>query len=214
LNFRHIAALLALALLAGGCTATSISPRQKIGRELQTAKLSFEGYRAFKKNDPVGTVKQGIKEFQESFEDYLDSVYLDDKEKEPHQILVKRPVDTRISSRYGVRKLKFERRARTHYGIDFSAPKGTPIAAAGSGQVVFVGWRGAYGKVVEVDHGEGLTTLYAHMDKYLVKPKQKVRPGAILGLVGNTGRSTGPHLHFEMRVDNKPLDPLEFLPWA
>ncbi len=215
MNLRHIMALFCLTLAATGCTATEMSSQSHLKKELRVMKRSFDDYVALNRANPTENLKVGIKEFKESFDDYLDTVAVEkDKEKEPRDILSKRPVDGRISSRFGLRKLKREKRARMHYGIDFAVPRGTPIAAAGPGVVTFVGWRGAYGKVVEIDHGEGLTTLYAHMDKQAVKRKQKISAGSTIGLSGNTGRSTGPHLHFEMRVSNKPLDPLEFLPLA
>ena len=124
--------------------------------------------------------------------------------------LTQMPVQGRLTSHFGPRALKRGQRVRLHKGTDFGAPRGTPIKSAGLGRVVHSGWMGAYGRAVAIDHGEGLTTLYAHMDKTLVKRGQKVEPGAPIGLVGNTGRSTGPHLHFEVRLNDVPQAPDEF----
>ena len=194
MKYNRLILLMTLTVLgATGCVAQSVAPEARFQK----------GWHHFK----TGLMVRG------DFSDY-EQLFKGPREKTPADALIRRPVEGRISSRFGMRKLSFERRARMHSGIDFAAPKGTPIVAASSGQVVFVGWRGAYGKVVEVDHGQGVSTLYAHMDRYTVKNRQKVQAGAPLGQVGNTGRSTGPHLHFELRIDHKPLDPLQFVDWA
>ena len=135
-----------------------------------------------------------------------------DKKYSFTQVLTQTPVKGRLTSPFGPRKLKRGHRSRLHKGTDFGAPRGTPIKSAGLGRVVHSGWMGAYGRAVSIDHGEGLTTLYAHMDKTLVKLGQEVKPGTLIGLVGNTGRSTGPHLHFEVRLNNIPKAPDEFFP--
>jgi murein DD-endopeptidase MepM/ murein hydrolase activator NlpD len=101
---------------------------------------------------------------------------------------------------------------RFHYGIDISAPSGTPIVAAATGDVVFVGRRGGYGMTVEVKHDEHYVTVYAHMRKTMVKEGDRVRCGEVLGEVGCTGRCTGPHCHFEVHYDDTPRNPLFFLP--
>lgn len=147
-----------------------------------------------------------------SFEDYL--THLNDKlEKSPEKILTLKPVVGSVSSDYGSRRLQFERLARPHTGIDFRAASGAPVVASGAGVVVFAGWRGAYGRAVIIDHGSGLTTLYGHMRVTLVKPGQKIPAGGLIGQVGSTGRSTGPHLHFEARIRNLPVDPKEMVTW-
>ncbi|WII71034.1 M23 family metallopeptidase [Bdellovibrio sp. 22V] len=102
---------------------------------------------------------------------------------------------------------------RPHLGIDLAAPKGTPILASQSGTVIYAGreFRG-YGKMVLVESGEGWATLYAHFDKILVSEGQKVRQGEVIGAMGRTGRATGVHLHFEIRKNKGPIDPLPLLP--
>jgi murein DD-endopeptidase MepM/ murein hydrolase activator NlpD len=101
--------------------------------------------------------------------------------------------------------------ARFHAGIDISVPGGTPIVAAQEGIVVFAGYNGAYGKVIKLDHQNGYSTLYAHNSRNLVHVGQSVKVGQVVCLSGNTGRSTGPHLHFEVHKDGWPVDPLDYL---
>jgi murein DD-endopeptidase MepM/ murein hydrolase activator NlpD len=99
-----------------------------------------------------------------------------------------------------------------HAGIDLSVPTGTPVQAAQEGVVVFAGYNGAYGKAVKVDHPNGFSTLYAHNSRILVHVGQTVKAGQVICLSGSTGRSTGPHLHFEVHKDGWPVDPLHYLP--
>jgi peptidoglycan hydrolase-like protein with peptidoglycan-binding domain len=104
------------------------------------------------------------------------------------------------------------RGARFHAGIDIAASTSTPVAAASGGTVVAAGWRaGGFGQTVELEHEQGVTTLYLHLAKVLVKPGQQVARGATLGLVGATGDATGPHLHFEIRVRGAAVDPMTAL---
>ncbi|MGH8071547.1 MAG: peptidoglycan DD-metalloendopeptidase family protein [Candidatus Entotheonellia bacterium] len=98
-----------------------------------------------------------------------------------------------------------------HAGIDISVPTGTPVQAAQEGIVVFAGYNGAYGKAVKLDHPNGLSTLYAHNSRILVHVGQTVKAGQVICLSGSTGRSTGPHLHFEVHKDGLPVDPLPSL---
>lgn len=125
------------------------------------------------------------------------------------------PADYRsISSGFGYRRDPFTGRAAMHSGLDFSGGHGAPIHAAADGRVSFVGHRSGYGKVVEVSHGNGLMTRYAHMSKHLAKVGQRVVAGEVIGKIGNTGRSTGPHLHFEVRINNRAVNPRPFLETA
>lgn len=119
-----------------------------------------------------------------------------------------RPVDGSVVSGFGYRVHPIFRRVKFHYGIDISAPSGTPIHAAADGVVVFAGWRRAYGNTVIVDHGNGLATLYAHCSRVLVSEGEVVKQGQVIALVGSTGLSTGPHLHFEIRRYGEPINPL------
>ncbi len=118
------------------------------------------------------------------------------------------PVYGPLTSRFGVRRHPLFGIVRMHHGVDIGAPWGTPVRVASGGTVVFAGWFGGYGKLVVVDHGDGLATLYGHLSSIQVRPGQRVAPGTVVGRVGSTGYSTGPHLHFEIRVHGRPVDPL------
>jgi murein DD-endopeptidase MepM/ murein hydrolase activator NlpD len=98
-----------------------------------------------------------------------------------------------------------------HTGLDFRAEVGEPVLVTASGTVISAGWSGGYGKMVEVDHGNGFTTRYGHMSEIDVKVGQPVKLGQSLGKVGTTGRSTGPHLHYETRIDGEAVDPQKFI---
>ena len=106
-----------------------------------------------------------------------------------------------------------KRNGRKHEGIDIAAPKGTPICSAADGEVVFSGWGPTgYGKMVIIKHQYNLTTVYAHNAKILVKKGVRVKQGQKISLMGSTGRSTGPHLHFEVRNNTEPKNPIKYLP--
>ena len=117
------------------------------------------------------------------------------------------PLRGPITSRFGLRVHPLFRLRQFHQGVDISAPTGTPVRAALDGSVLFAGWFGGYGKLVVIDHGEGISTLYGHLSAILVKPGQPIARGDMLGRVGSTGYSTGPHLHFEVRQNGRPIDP-------
>lgn len=119
--------------------------------------------------------------------------------------------DAESSSGYGVRLDPFLGVPAMHTGQDFRAGTGERVLATASGVVISAGWNGGYGKMVELRHSNGFTTRYAHMSDVLVAVGQKVRSGEAVGLVGSTGRSTGPHLHYETRVDGEAVDPQKFL---
>jgi len=116
----------------------------------------------------------------------------------------------RMASGYGWRVDPVYHIRRFHEGMDFSAPIGTDIFATGNGTVTFAGWRQGYGQTVEIDHGFGYATLYAHCHKVFVRPGKKVKRGDVIALVGNTGKSTGPHVHYEVHLNGKPIDPRNF----
>jgi murein DD-endopeptidase MepM/ murein hydrolase activator NlpD len=98
-----------------------------------------------------------------------------------------------------------------HHGIDFGVSAGTPIYAPDNGEVIYAGWYGGYGKVVIIDHGGDLTTLYGHTSSYVVDAGQRVKKGQVIAYVGSTGMSTGPHLHFEVRKNGTPVNPYIYL---
>ena len=120
-------------------------------------------------------------------------------------------VDGWYSSNFGYRIDPFTGQQSMHEGIDFPAESGTPIVAAASGKVVFAEWHPAYGKMLEIDHGNGLVSRYAHTSSIMVKEGDLVVRGQRVATVGSTGRSTGPHLHFEVRLNGVPQNPARFL---
>ena len=116
----------------------------------------------------------------------------------------------RMASGYGWRVDPVYHIRRFHEGMDFSAPIGTEIFATGNSTVIFAGWKQGYGQTVDLDHGFGYSTRYAHCSKLLVRPGQKVKRGDVIALVGNTGKSVGPHLHYEVHYQGRPVDPRNF----
>ncbi|GAA5175401.1 hypothetical protein GCM10025771_07450 [Niveibacterium umoris] len=124
----------------------------------------------------------------------------------------RRPIEgVEIGSTFGNRVDPITRRLAFHAGLDFTADPGTSIHAAAGGVVAFAGWNSDFGWVVELDHGNGLMTRYAHASKLLVKTGQVIEPGQEISRVGSTGRSTGPHLHFEVIRDGEYVDPRDYL---
>lgn len=116
-----------------------------------------------------------------------------------------------ISSGFGYRTDPFTGAGAFHAGLDFRGPIGAPIYAAAKGVIRFAGQRSGYGNCIEIDHGNGLVTRYAHMSAFRARLGQRVRAGDVIGEIGSTGRSTGPHLHFEVRIHDQPVDPRPFL---
>lgn len=121
-----------------------------------------------------------------------------------------RPVIGSLSSSFGWRNVSVNGN-RYHFGVDWAAPSGTQVRAARDGVVSRAGWWGTYGYAVALDHGDGSETRYAHLSAVHVAPGAVVRQGDVLGLVGSTGASTGPHLHFELRFGERAVDPLGYL---
>ncbi|MEO0698920.1 MAG: peptidoglycan DD-metalloendopeptidase family protein [Pseudomonadota bacterium] len=119
-----------------------------------------------------------------------------------------------ITSNFGYRRDPFTRRGAMHPGIDFRGKIGSPIYAAAPGTVVYAGWRGGYGRLVEIRHDNGLVTRYAHLSRIYAKVGDTLAAGETLGGLGSSGRSTGPHLHFEVRINGKPVNPRPFLETA
>jgi murein DD-endopeptidase MepM/ murein hydrolase activator NlpD len=119
--------------------------------------------------------------------------------------------EVEFTSGFGVRSDPFLGRPAMHTGLDFRAASGDPVRATANGKVVSSGWAGGYGRMVEIDHGNGLSTRYGHLSEIGVKVGDQIRIGQVLGAVGSTGRSTGPHLHYETRIDGEAVDPQKFL---
>ncbi|MFN3671660.1 MAG: peptidoglycan DD-metalloendopeptidase family protein, partial [Bosea sp. (in: a-proteobacteria)] len=129
------------------------------------------------------------------------------------QLPLARPMagDADFTSNFGYRVDPFTRGPAMHTGVDFRGETGSPIRATAPGKVVTAEYSGGYGNMVEIEHANGITTRYAHMSAISVSVGQAVKTGATLGRVGSTGRSTGPHLHYETRIDDEPVDPTRFL---
>ncbi|VEN73936.1 Metalloendopeptidase [Candidatus Desulfarcum epimagneticum] len=121
------------------------------------------------------------------------------------------PVKGWVTSKFGYRKSPYTDLREFHKGLDIAARKGAPIISSANGVVSFAGRKGLLGKVVVIDHGHGMVTRYAHTDKILVKRFQKVKRGDVIALVGNTGRSTGPHLHYEVHLNGVPVNPHKYI---
>lgn len=116
-----------------------------------------------------------------------------------------------VTSPFGSRDDPFNEMIGFHEGVDLGAPPGSPVLATGDGVVISAGWHDRYGNLVEIDHGHGLTTRYAHLMRVLVRVGEHVQRGRAVGLLGSTGRSTGPHLHYEVRINDQPTDPMKFI---
>jgi murein DD-endopeptidase MepM/ murein hydrolase activator NlpD len=126
---------------------------------------------------------------------------------------VRKPIfgEIDMSSPFGMRMDPFMKGPAIHTGIDMRGDTGDPVRVTANGTVTIAGWNGGYGNMVEVDHGNGFATRYGHMSKIEVKVGQHVKIGETIGRIGSTGRSTGPHLHYETRIDGEAVDPQKFL---
>jgi murein DD-endopeptidase MepM/ murein hydrolase activator NlpD len=124
------------------------------------------------------------------------------------------PVNGRLMAGYGVRSDPFNGEGAMHTGIDISAPQGTPVHATADGIILHAGWNGGYGRCVIIDHGNGYQTWYAHLSRIDAIEGQEIRQGDTLGAVGTSGRSTGAHLHYEVRLGSTPVNPYRFLAQA
>lgn len=122
-----------------------------------------------------------------------------------------KPVNGWITSRFGYRKSPFTGKRNFHSGVDISNKKGTKILATANGKITFAAKKTYYGNMITIDHGYGKATKYAHLNKILVKRGQKVKRGDVIATLGNTGQSTGPHLHYEVRINGAPVNPLKYI---
>lgn len=166
--------------------------KQNIGGPFQAARLGFDFH-----------------DLSEALRGSMDN--LDTLRKRTNVLPVGNPLaGSKISSRYGNRVDPFKKTTAFHSGMDFKAPSGKHIKSAGAGKIVKAGRNGGYGLMVEIDHGNGITTRYAHMRRISVRVGQKISRGKVIGQVGSTGRSTGPHLHFEVRRNGQSTNPMKF----
>lgn len=121
------------------------------------------------------------------------------------------PVKGFLTSSFGWRRAPLSGATRLHQGLDISTAIGTPVRSPARGAITFSGWDGAYGICITIDHGGGISTRYAHLSKSAVKVGDYVQRGDVIGAVGNTGRSTGPHLHYEVRLRDVPVNPMRYI---
>lgn len=158
----------------------------------------------------VNFVNQGKPHTALRFEHKGNAEYFDLDGRPLRKEFMRTPIEfARLSSRFGPRRHPILGRMRMHNGVDYAAPVGTPIFAAGNGRVKFAGWQGGFGRTVILDHGNGITTLYAHMSRLgPYRVGQRVRQGTTIGFVGASGLASGPHLHYEFRVNGVHRNPL------
>lgn len=156
-------------------------------------------------NIHIATIKQ-----KEGFETLLKT--LEDQKNLLASTPAVKPVEGGwLTSRFGYRESPFTGRREFHKGVDIANRRGTPVMATADGVVSFVGKKGLLGNVVVLDHGHGLVTRYAHLQKWLVKRGEKVKRGDVIAKMGNTGRSTGPHVHYEVRLNSIPVNPEKYI---
>jgi len=161
--------------------------------------------------EPVAAADNADPRFRELFTTWRQ---LDQLQQGVAAIPSARPLRDNVAftSGYGIRSDPFRGRAAMHAGIDLSGPLGTPIYATADGVVARSEWNsGGYGNLVEIDHGQGIQTRYGHLSRYLASAGQRVRRGDLIGLMGSTGRSTGSHLHYEVRIDGSAVNPVPFM---
>ena len=182
----------------------------------------FESYvnkiNKFLRKKGIRKIPKGVGGASYRSEKFIDTNYLNFLKKEfqnTHKILsnipLGFPVFGKITSKFGYRRDPFSGKIDFHRGIDIKAPYRTPVRATANGRVIYAGWLGPYGKTVVIKHKYGYQTLYGHLSKIKVRAGQRVKEGQIIGYVGSTGRSTGPHLHYEIRRYGKLLDPEKYL---
>ena len=163
--------------------------------------------------DPILYINAKLRNTNLKFYRYITkdgySGYFDEKGKSSKKTLMKTPLNgARLSSGYGSRKHPILGFTKMHRGVDFAAPKGTPIFAAGDGVIEFSGWKGAFGKYIRIRHNSTFKTVYAHLSKIYKRRGSRVKQGETIGALGSTGRSTGPHLHYEILFNGKQVNPL------
>lgn len=199
-----------------------IDKYRKITENYITRKLTVSRSKDYERRDQDTFLKdvQELKNILASLDNITSinkeiTINLTQKEKDLKKYLLSLPTfwpaSGRISDDFGYRMHPISFTRQFHTGIDIAAKYNTDVVAAGSGKVIFTGYNGGYGKTVIIDHGSNITTLYGHANNILVRKGQQVDQGSLIAKVGSTGNSTGPHLHFEIRVNDVPVDPLKYL---
>lgn len=164
-----------------------------------------------KLHDEILALEESNDELQSDIEGFLNSVNNNSSGSQTQEGGFIRPVSDSITSNFGYRTHPITGQQKLHTGTDFGSSYGTPVKASKGGNVVLAGTYGGYGNAVIIDHGGGIQTLYAHNSSLLVKSGQTVKQGDLISQVGSTGMSTGPHLHFEVRVNGSPQDPMSYI---
>jgi len=185
----------------GGAAVEDLDPALGLARRHEA--LMREMHRQVKEMNAV-TLDQ-----QDRFESLLET--LSEQRSALESTPSIKPSDGWISSRFGYRVSPFTERRELHKGIDIANHTGTPIHATAGGKIAFAGNKGAMGKVMKIDHGNGLVTRYAHLSKILKEKGASVKRGDIIALMGSTGRSTGPHVHYEVRLNGAAVDPAKYI---
>jgi len=168
------------------------------------------------KGDSITAVNLEIENLKKILEFELQDVkkvkkIIEDRNEEIRRIPSIIPTAGIIVSNFGYRNDPFTGEYKMHEGIDISAPTGTPVYASADGIVIFTGYKEGYGLEVEISHQNGIITRYAHLSRILVSPGQKIKRGEIIGKVGSTGKSTGSHLHYEVIINGRPVNPLNYI---
>lgn len=173
------------------------------------AKMKKRGLKTIALQNAGGPVELDEENIELLSEFYADA--LKDLDRKLAGIPIGRPHSGRVTSKFGYRRNPFTNRGREmHSGIDLKGRTGDPVKVTASGRVIFAGYEGAYGNVVKVVHPNGFQTRYAHLSRTKVRKGQRVEVGTVIGLLGNTGRSTGSHLHYEILQNNKKLNPEKY----
>ena len=185
----------------GGAPIDDLDPDLGLARRHEA--LMREMHRQVKEMDTVSLDQQ------ERLESLLEK--LEDQRSALEATPSIKPADGWISSQFGYRVSPFTNRRESHKGIDIANHIGTPILATAKGRITFTGNKGSMGKVMTIDHGHGLVTRFAHLDKILKKKGESVKRGDTIALMGNSGRSTGPHVHYEVRLNGQEVDPAKYI---
>jgi murein DD-endopeptidase MepM/ murein hydrolase activator NlpD len=209
------ALLLSLAALLAAPLAAMAAPLPRLGVEVPQRFAPNGNARLDLLRMPRGAIDElvrwqcGLRDLVHTAATRLAAIASQSQDRIPDVVvLTTEPVANTESSGFGWRNDPFRHRPKFHAGTDFRGKHGTPVLAAGDGVVSLARWYGGYGNFIQVDHGGGVVTAYAHLRRFLVKPGDVVVAGQAIGRMGATGRTTGPHLHFEVRLDGRPVDPV------
>jgi murein DD-endopeptidase MepM/ murein hydrolase activator NlpD len=208
-----IRTMMRLAPLAQASTAARPTGGQSTTREAHLSTVSRGTSLAatiIRTQQSIEEIKEAIPETEDSLEDLERKVEL--QRRREAATPSRWPTSGDVTSGFGRRRSPFGGSWEFHEGIDIAASRGASVFAAANGVVRVAGWNGGFGNAVFIDHGFGISTVYAHLHRINVRVGQQVTKGQLIGLVGSTGRSTGPHLHYEVRVNGQAVNPMRFLP--